>query len=319
MRRRPFLCPARGSLVLHEAREHEDAELLADVPQFMALGVLLKASPSEESGNRFLYFEASNEDPDYQDEIILQKALQDSTDYYLRHGNIDLSHITIMGAKSGYANPLEYEVGRPVAVRMGSGKTFVKAQLYTGESAMARNAGMVWDSLTKQKPAAKWFASVGGAVLSKSIRTDPKTQHRVAVVDRVRWNNTALDRCPVNATVPEISTAPIGTFAKSMGGFVFAKSDAAPAGLVAGYGTDSAALEGGAALRTQSLDRKLQSYWDFRDRLASDVRAKRVRATPEALTAHASRAYGLPEGQGAEWVGRFLGDLNSALTKPRKN
>lgn len=301
---------------MDERTARMDEELLAGVPEWMALGLVLKASPSEEEGNRFLYFEASNEDTDHQGEVILQKALRESSDYYLRHGNIDLSHYTIMGPKAGIANHYDYEVGRPVAVQMRGEKTFVKAQLYTGTSPMAKNANMVWESLTRQNPPAKWFASVGGAVLAKSVRLDAKLG-RVAVVERVRWNNTALDRCPVNKTVGEISTAPIGTFAKSLGGFYFAKSDAgaAPAGLTAGYGTDSATLTGGAAMRRQSLDGRVQSYWDFRDRIAGDVRSKRVRPSVEALTKHAGDAYGLSASEAADWTGRFLGDLQTARSK----
>lgn len=301
------------------AQEHEDRELLAGVPEWMALGLVLKASPSEEAGNRFLFFEASNEDADYQGEVILQKALAESSDYYLRHGNIDLSHYTIMGPKAGIQNHLEYEVGRPVAVRVDGKRTFVKAHLYTGNSPMARNANMVWDSLTRQRPAARWYASVGGAVLSKSVRLDPRSRSRVAVVDRVRWNNTALDRCPVNMTVGEVSTAPIGTFAKALGGFVFAKSEGAPAGVTAGYGTDSATLTGGGAMRRQSLDARVQSYWDFRDRIASDVRSKRVHPSSlEALSGHASKTYGLSKDEAADWCGRFLGDLQAARSSKGK-
>ncbi|CAH2606323.1 conserved protein of unknown function (plasmid) [Rhodovastum atsumiense] len=301
---------------MDERAARRDEELLSGVPEWVALGVVLKASPSEDGGNRFLYFEASNEDPDHQGEIVLQKALADSSDYYIRHGNVDLSHYTILGPKAGIPNHYDYEVGRPVAVRIDGNRTFVKAQLYTGSSPMARNANMVWDSLTKQQPPAKWFASVGGAVLAKSVRFDPKSQNRVAVVERVRWNNTALDRCPVNKSVPEVSVAPVGTFAKSLGGFIFTKSDGgAPAGLVAGYGTDSASLTGGAALRHQSLEPRVQSYWDFRDRIASDVRAKRVPPSVEALTDHAISAYGLAYDEAADWTERFLGDLRTALSK----
>lgn len=61
-------------------------------------------------------------------------------------------------------------------------------------------------------------------MLSKSVQFDPKTQQRVAVIEEVRWNNIALDRCPVNKSVSEINTAPIGVFAKSLGGFVMAKT-----------------------------------------------------------------------------------------------
>lgn len=243
---------------------YDDEQLLADIPDFLSVQTLLKASPSEEGGGRFLYFEASNEDTDHQNEVVLQKALKASTDYYLRHGNIDISHYTILGPKSGIPNFMEYEVGKPIAVSMDGSRTFVKAQLYTGSSPMARNANMVWDSLTKQNPPSSWFASVGGAVLSKSIKIDPKTNDRVAVVDAVRWNNTALDRCPVNKTVGHVSVAPIGTFAKSLGGFVINKS------LTAGYNTDSATMTGGDALRIQSLD-GVSSYFDFRNKLSGAI------------------------------------------------
>jgi len=143
-----------------------DAAMLAEIPEYITLGsAFLKAVPAEEAGERFLYMEASNEDPDHQHEVVLQKALEDSASYFLRHGNIDLSHYTLLGPKAGIANHYEYEIGKPVDVRVQGDRTFVKAQLYKGDSAMARNANMVWDSLTKQSPPARWYPSVGGAVL----------------------------------------------------------------------------------------------------------------------------------------------------------
>lgn len=272
---------------------------------------MMKATPSEEGGARLLFFEASNEDIDHQGEVVLQKALAASSDYYLRHGNIDLSHYTILGPRAGIPNHLEYEIGRPIAVRVDGHRTLVKAELYRGESAMARNAGMVWDSLTKQSPPAQWFASVGGAVLAKSVRLDPETKQRVAVVERVRWNNTALDRTPVNRTVPAVSTRPMSVFAKSLGGFVMK-------GLEAGYGSDVAALTGGGAMRTQSLDPKLQSYWEFRERLAADIRAGRAEPHTAKLSAHAQAVYGLTPDVAAEWTVRFLRDLQAGRRKTQQ-
>lgn len=207
-----------------------DAQLLAAVPEYVAFGGMLKASPMTEGDERILYLEASNEDVDHQGEIVMQKALSDSADYYLRHGNVDLSHYSLLGPKSGIPDFMSYEVGKPIAVRVDGRRTFVKAQLYRGDSPMAKNANMVWDSITKQSPPSRWYPSVGGAVLAKSIKIDPKTRERVAVIEKVRWNNIALDRCPVNKTVPEVSTAPVGVFAKSLGGFVLSKA------LEAGYG-----------------------------------------------------------------------------------
>lgn len=289
-----------------------DDQLLASVPDYMSVSTMLKATASEEDGERFLFFEASNEDVDHQNEVILQKALANSADYYLRHGNIDISHYTILGPRSGMANFLEYEIGRPVAVQVDGKRTFVKAQLYSGDSPMARNADMVWSSLTKQNPPATWYASVGGAVLSKSIKIDPETKEKVAVVDAVRWNNTALDRCPVNKTVASVSTVPIGTFAKALGGFVFGKA------LEASYATDAAMKTGGAALGMQSLDHggeQPHSYYEFRNKLAEAIKSGVCAQNMPAMIEYSSNKFSLAPDEAAEWVDRFLSDLKSSLSK----
>jgi hypothetical protein len=284
-----------------------DEALLAEVPDFISLGGLMKATPSANGRDRFLYIEASNEDLDHQNEIVLQKALSESAPYYKRHGNIDISHYSLIGLSRGIPNYMEYEIGKPREVGCQGNKTFVKAELYQGESAQARNANMVWDSLTKQRPAMSWYPSVGGAVLAKSVRIDPSTNNRVAVIERVRWNNLALDRTPVNTTVPEVSLLPIGTFTKSLGGFVLNKA------LTAGYGTDAAALAGGSSLRKQSLDRRLANYWDFRNKLASDIRDGKVTTNQgtEGIADYCVKAFKLSQDEASEWTERFLTDLNN--------
>ena len=292
-----------------------DDVLLDQIPDYISVGGLLKATPVEEGGERLLFIEASNEDVDHQNEVVLQKALADSAEYYLRHGNIDLSHYTILGPKSGVPNFMEYEIGKPLQVEVVNRRTFVKAQLYQGDSPMARNANMVWDSLTRQTPPCRWYPSVGGAVLAKSVRIDPDTGAKVGVVDRVRWSNTALDRTPVNKTVPEVSTVPVGVFAKSLGAFVIQKA------LEAGGGTDVAALTGGAALGMQSLDKKIKatvpgSFHDFRERVSRDMRSGAARhGTAAGLVAHAVAKYGVDEATAAEWVERYLRDLKSHLQR----
>lgn len=284
------------------ASMRSDAAILGDVPDFVRFDAMLKATPAEDGGRRILYFEASNEDVDHQGEIVVQKALADSADYFLRHGNIDLSHYTIMGPKSGLANFMEFEIGRPIEARVDGKRTFVKAELYQGDSPQARNASMVWDSLTKQQPASRWYPSVGGAVLAKSVRFDPALRRKVAVIEKVRWNNVALDRCPVNRTVGEVSAAPLGTFAKSLGGFV----------LQAGYGTDVSTLDGGAALRKQSLDGRLHAYTAIRNRLAADLRSRKV-APRRASMLKALRDYGLDSAAAEATVECFLDDLATGL------
>ncbi|MBE0436590.1 MAG: hypothetical protein IBX56_12385 [Methylomicrobium sp.] len=280
--------------------------LIDAIPDVVSFGGLLKASASEEGGRRFLYFEASNEDRDIANEIVLQKALEESADYYLRHGNVDLSHYTILGPRSGLDNFLEYEVGKPVAVRVDGSRTFVKAELYQGESPMAQRASMVWDSLTKQSPPSRWYPSVGGSVLSKSIKIDPATGEKLAVIDKVRWNNVALDRCPVSKTVPEVSTMPTGVFVKSLGAFVMTKA------LEAGYGTDSAGLVGGGALRGQSLH---GAYTKFRDRFAEMLRSGKVGRKPDDMTGACVTRFGMSRDTAERFVEQFLFDLNREVRK----
>ena len=288
----------------------------AELPEFFAFDALLKATPAEEAGERILYIEASNEDVDHQNEVVLQKALADSAEYFLRHGNIDLSHYTLMGPKAGIPDYLTYEIGKPLAARVDGKSTFVKAQLYRGESPMAKNANMVWDSITRQTPPSRWYPSVGGTVLSKSVRIDPDTKAQVAVVDKVRWNNIALDRQPVNRTVPEVSLMPVGVFAKSLGGWVISK------GLTAGYGTDSATLTGGAAMRIQDLDsipKRTTSYHAMREQIAAAMRSGEAGKNPgaRALVRFVTRRFSLDESAAAEVVERFMHDLDGALKRRR--
>lgn len=300
--------------------EQTDAMLLASVPDFVSFGGLLKATPATEGAERMLYIEASNEDVDHQNEIVLQKALAESSDYYLRHGNVDLSHYTILGPKSGIPNFLDYEIGKPVEVRIDGKKTFVKAQLYQGAGARAANAQMVWDSITAQNPPSRWYPSVGGAVLSKSVQFDQTSGSRVAVIDKVRWNNLALDRTPVNMTVSEVSTTPVGIFAKALGGFVLKT-------LTAGYGTDSAELTGGGALRVQSQDHKLMSttvpdgsdmgYIKFRDKLAEAWKSGGGEGKGAQRLVSLAHKLGVMGDQALEWVERFLRDLETETAKRR--
>lgn len=289
-----------------------DEQLLADIPDFFSVETMLKATPSEEGGERFIYFEASNEGVDQQGERVLAKALEESASHFLKFGNIDIDHYTILGPRMGLPNPMSYEVGRPVDVAIRGERTFVKAQLYTGHGELARNANMVWESMTQIDPPARWYPSVGGSVLAKSVQLDPLTKNKVGVVTKVRWTNVALSRTPVNQHLPAAQAAAIGVFAKSLGGFVM-KS------LEAGYGSDAAGLTGGSALRVQSLDGVPQSYFDFRDRLSGSIKKSAVRDfSANGLVAYSCKQFSLSPDEATEWVGRFLSDLKSSLTKRSK-
>lgn len=286
-----------------------DEQLLADIPDFLSFDLMLKATPSAEGGRRFIYFEASNEGVDQQGERVLAKALGDSSDFFLKFGNIDIDHYTILGPKLGMKDAMTYEIGRPVAVDIKGEKTFVKAELYQGEGPLAEQANMVWESMTSLNPPARWYPSVGGAVLAKSMQIDPETHNKVAVIDKVRWSNVGLSRTPVNQHLPCATAAPIGTFAKSLNGFIVKA-------LEASYSTDVSTLTGGGALGMQSLDTgSPYSYHDFRERMADALSQSLVGSqTEHGLIAYAVSHFSMPPEAAAEWVSRFLGDLKSSLT-----
>lgn len=275
---------------------------------------MLKATPVTEGGERFVYLEASNEAMDQQGEVVLAKALEESASFYLKFGNLDIDHFTQIGAKNGIPNYELYEIGRPVDVRVRDGKTFVKGQIYAGNGAAAEKANAFWSSLTDLSPPARWYPSVGGAVLQKAVEIDPATRSRRAVIKKVRWSNVAFSKTPVNPDLATVSTVPFGALAKSFslsGGIDWMKA------LTAGYGSDSATLTGGAALRVQSLDAgQVFNYWDFRDQFARLWSANKIGSTKAGdLVRTAQSKFGLAADVAAEYVERFLSDLKRGLNQ----
>lgn len=283
--------------------------------EFLSIGDLLKASAVEEGGARFIFLEASNEARDFQGETVLAKALAESAEYYNRYGNIDLDHITVFGPKAGIVDYAAFEIGRPVQVRVAGRDTFVKAQIFTGTGPMADNANRFWQSITQLHPPQRWFPSVGGAVMARDTRRDPKTGSPHTIVTKVRWTNIGMSKTPVNPSVPEVSTVAIGPLAKSWTGSGWDLTKA----LEAGHAVSPADMTGGAALRRQSLEgasrRRVGSYWEFRDCVAGDLRKGACGSSAEAITDHAHRSYGLDPAEAADWTGRFLADLRDGLQK----
>lgn len=296
-----------------------DDQLLAGIPEFLSIGQMLKATPQMDGGQRIVYFEASNEGVDQQNEVIAAKALAESAEYFKRYGNIDLEHYTLLGkpnisqGRPGIPGCELYEIGRPSEVRQNGKTTFVKAEIYSGAGPAAENANMFWSSITEVNPPQRWYPSVGGSVLAKSVETDPVTRMRKAIVSKVRWNNIGVSKTPVNQHVGTCATIPLGAFAKSWGatGLDFAKA------LEAGYGTDSATMTGGAAMRQQSLDGVVHSYFDFREKLAGAMRSGTAGKNPGAreLVEFAAKKFSLSPSQAAEWVERFLRTVKNGLNK----
>jgi hypothetical protein len=283
----------------------EQAQLDA-LPSFVSISPMLKATPATEGDRRYVYVEASNESVDQQGEIVLCKALENSMEYFQRFGNLDLEHYTQIGARAGIPNHESYEIGTPVDVRIQKSETFVKGEIYQGSGKMAEKANLFWSSLTEISPPKKWFTSVGGAVLEKSMQIDPASKSRVPVIERVRWSNLAFSATPVNANLRPASLVPFGPLAKSWGayGLDVVKS------LQAGYGTDSATLTGGPAISEQSLDDALYSYWNFRDDLANAIGNEEISmGSLKEMVREAGARFGLSKTVAADYVKRFLDDL----------
>jgi hypothetical protein len=280
---------------------------------FLSFGDFLKATPAEEGGHRYVYLQASNEATDFQNEVVLSKALAESADYFLKFGNLDLDHITVSGPKKGTPNYAAFEIGRPLEVKANGSETWVKGEIFQGDTPTAANANTFWESLTRQRPPQRWYPSVGGSVMARSDVIDPVTREKRTLIKAVRWVNIGFSKTPVNLDVPTVSATPFGALAKSWGpeGLDLRKA------LEAGYGTDSATLTGGGALRTQSLDPQIQNYWDFRERLAGDIRARKAGSRADDLIKHASEKYRLDPALAGEWTERFLGDLRGAR-KPKE-
>lgn len=304
---------------------HSDASLLASVPDFVSVGGLLKALPSTEGDRRFLFLEASNEGLDQQNEIVAAKALGESAEYFKRYGNIDLEHYTMLGkpnpaqGRPGMPGHELYEIGRPIDVRQDGARTFVKAEIYSGDGPAAENANTFWHSITGVNPPHRWYPSVAGAIPKdgRKVVVD-KGGIRKAIVTKVRWSNIGMSKTPVNQHVQVGDTMPFGAFAKCWtavdGGFDLSKA------LEASYATDAVGKTGGAALGMQSLDGGgVKSYWDFRHNLSAAISSGQVAENPGSadLLAYAQTKFNLSADEAAEWVARFMRDLKNGLNKRR--
>ena len=295
--------------------------VIADFPEYLSIESMLKATPAQEGGHRFIYLEASNEARDQQNDVVLAKALEESAEHYMKFGNIDIDHKSMPSvAKMLQINdPEMWEIGTPESVRIDGKSTFVKARLFSGDTPLAARANMVWDSMTKLNPPKRWYPSVGGKVLGRDAKIDPKTGDKIGVVSRVRWTNVALSAQPVNQHIGAVRTIPFGVLAKSwsVDGFDMTKA------LEASYATDAASKSGGAAFGVQSLDTRSSvpySYFDFREKLATALRMGKVKSqSPDGLVEFSAGKFGLSHDEAAEWVDRFLGDLKSGLTNFKRS
>lgn len=265
---------------------------------FISLSFMMKATPQMEGGRRIVYIEASDESLDAQNEVVLQKSLSDSMEYYLARGNLDIDHITVVGAQQGITDYLTFEIGRPEEVRFHGDKTFVKGLIYSGEGIACEKANQFWSSLTEINPPAKWFPSVGGSIQGSEVIIDPLTKSRQRKITKVRWSNIGFSKQPVNQSISPVTHIPMEVFAKS-----WAADGCYMKALEMGYGTDSAQLTSGAALRKQSL----HGYEKYRDKVAGLILNGVISARD--LVDESVRRFSMPEKRAVEWSKKFLNDI----------
>lgn len=168
--------------------------------------VLIKAT--NQDGRRIVELEASNEHRDQEGDIIAQRALMKSKDYFLREGHLDIEHYSEIGSRLNppIPNPSSYIVGRPIeVVDLGNGRTGV-----VGEIAKSRDGSfqperfqydMLWESLNRDPPV-KWLASIYGyPIADEVIDCSSTTCNNGATryyVSGIEWHSLAFCQRPMN-------------------------------------------------------------------------------------------------------------------------
>ena len=191
----------------------------------------------DDFGNYLFEVEASNENLDLQNQIVLQNALMESKEEFLRGGVISYNHLHKRKDEQG--NVIADDsmiIGEPIDVQFDEAtkKTIVKGKLYATNEKAKDIIKMLKAGSTRVR------ASVGGIFpkVIKNVKTG------VEKVTHVLWNDLALTTMPVNNTVG------YAVFAKSMTAAEFVEflPIEIKKSLCAGYNTDSATTTGGQAL-----------------------------------------------------------------------
>lgn len=169
-----------------------------------SLPAIIKARMEGE--RRIVTVEASNESKDSEGDIILQKALLDSADSFIKTGHLDIDHYSEIGHRIGIANPEWYIVGNPLeAYDGGDGRTFVKGEIRRapdGSFNPGRPYDMLWEGLTSEPPV-KWYASIFGYPIASetedySDRGESPEGATRFLVKGIHWTSLAFTRKPVN-------------------------------------------------------------------------------------------------------------------------
>ena len=172
--------------------------MLAQTESFILdLSVVIKAS--EADGKRLVAVEASNEEVDKEGDVILQKALLDSQDTFLKGGHFDIDHISELGLRMGITNPDRYVIGYPTKVTdLGKGRTGVEGEIFRNKDGSCDPNKFIYDSFwtsLQTNPPTRWRASIYGK--AREVDTSGKDAPR-HVVKAIEWKSLAFTKRPVN-------------------------------------------------------------------------------------------------------------------------
>lgn len=208
-------------------------EVFVSVP-----AIINKSNPGEidSDGNYTFEVEASNENLDLQNQIVQQKALIKSKEYFLTNGIISDDHQHKKRLDDGTVESDKTKIiGEPISVWTDGKRTFVKGKLYGNVQAAKPFITLLKAGSSRVK------ASVGG-IMPKVKMNDDGSE----TVTSFMWNDLALTCSPVNSTVGS------AVFAKSLTNLEFCKSLSASTET-----TDSAEKTGGAAIVPEDAENKI--------------------------------------------------------------
>ena len=168
--------------------------------------VVIKSSVQD--GRRIIEFECSNEAVDLEGDCIVQKALMDSKDSFLKSGHLDLEHYSEIGDRLDppIPNPASYIIGKPLQVLdLGGGRTGIIGEITRSADGSFRpelyQYDAIWDAINRRPPV-EYRASIYGFPIpeevidcSQNTCSHGATRYLVKGID---WRSTALCRRPMN-------------------------------------------------------------------------------------------------------------------------
>jgi hypothetical protein len=191
-------------LMVMEPVDFLDRAVVARIP------ALVKARMPDSSGRRIVEIESSNEQRDFDGDVVLQKALLDSAASFIATGHLDIDHKSEFGMRLGIPDPASYIVGRPLEVTKGpDGRTFVTGQIAKSREGVLDTAkhryDELWEALSQEPPVVYYASIYGFPTDYDTCGTNPQACAAVGatrlVIKAIDWRSLAFTRTPKNTSI----------------------------------------------------------------------------------------------------------------------